>query len=63
MYHRLSGPAMEFDDGTKRWYCNGRLSYIDNGVERFYLVGSDGEMTFDKHGKGFRFHGYEVNMK
>jgi len=27
--HRLDGPAIEYDDGTKHWYINGKLHRED----------------------------------
>jgi hypothetical protein len=43
-YHRLDGPAVEFEDGEKWWYINGKrhredgpaIEYSD-GDKRWYL--------------------------
>lgn len=43
-YHRSDGPAVERDDGTKKWYWKGHLHRIDgpavihpNGEEEYWI--------------------------
>jgi hypothetical protein len=42
--HRLDGPAVEWADGNKKWYCNGKLHRLDgpaviysNGYKSWYI--------------------------
>lgn len=37
--HRLNGPAIEFVDGSKEWYQNGKKHRLDGPAEEY----SDGE--------------------
>ena len=44
--HRLDGPAVEYSDGTKEWYCNGVLHRLDGpahediyGTKQWYKNG------------------------
>jgi len=44
--HRVGGPAVEFDNGSKEWWLNGKRHRIDgpaveytNGYKRWYLNG------------------------
>lgn len=49
IHHRKNGPAIEYADGTKEWYLNGKLhrsdgpaiecSMIGNGRKEWYLYG------------------------
>lgn len=53
-YHRLAGPAMEYDNGTKKWYYNGLLQYADS---------NDGHcvpINWYKDRSKIKFPGYEV---
>ena len=47
-YHRLDGPAVEFEDGEKWWHINGKLHRTDGpaveysyGGKRWYLNGKE----------------------
>ena len=56
-YHREDGPAVEYANGTKRWYLNGKLHREDgpaveyaNGTKRWYLNGKElTEEEFKRH--------------
>lgn len=44
--HRIGGPAIEWNDGTKEWYINGNLHRVDgpaieisNGYREWFLNG------------------------
>ena len=44
--HRVDGPAVEYPDGTNRWYLNGNLHRVDgpaiefaDGTDHWYLNG------------------------
>ena len=45
-YHREDGPAIEFADGTKKWYFNGRMhreggpAYESDGYEEWWINGN-----------------------
>jgi hypothetical protein len=55
--HRLDGPAVEWSDGTKQWYINGKFHRLDGpaveddtGVKQWWV--NDQNLTkeeFDKH--------------
>ncbi len=47
-YHREDGPALEFDDGTKKWFINGLRHRTggpaiewSNGDKTYFLVGKN----------------------
>jgi len=44
--HRLDGPAIEYDDGTKKWMVDGKLHRLDgpaieynNGTKKWWIGG------------------------
>lgn len=59
LFHRLDGPAMEYHNGDKVWYVNGRL-HREDGPAREYVHGSKQWWFNDKphrlDGPAFEFH-------
>jgi len=56
VYHRRSGPAIELDDGTKRWCWNGCTNFWQTSGG-FYLSG--GGSAPEGHAAMNEFPGYE----
>ena len=52
-YHRLDGPAIEYSDGTKHWYVEGKWHRIDGPAIEF----SNGEKRWYAEGKLHRLDG------
>ena len=51
--HREDGPAIEYADGSKGWYQNGKLHRIDGPA----LEWSDGDVFWYQNGKLHRMDG------
>jgi hypothetical protein len=55
--HRLDGPAIEWEDGTKQWRVNGKLHRLDgpavefaDGYKIWWIVGKKfTKKAFEKH--------------
>jgi len=61
-FHRVDGPAIEYSDGTKRWYLNGLLHRADGGPaveypdgyeQQWFLNGE--ELTKDEFKRWYLF--------
>ena len=58
MYHRVDGPAIEFPDGDKRWYQNGKLHRKDGPAIEL----PDGSKEWYQNGKRHRIDGPAIEF-
>ena len=59
VYHRVDGPAVEFESGTKQWYLNGKLHREDGPA----IEWEDGDKEWWLFGKRHRINGPAVEME
>ena len=57
--HREDGPAVEYSNGTKYWYLNGKLHRVDGPAIEFF----DGTKVWHLNGKEYSEKEYEVLTK
>ena len=51
--HRVDGPAIEWEDGSREWWLHGRLHRVDGPA----YEGADGSRSWYRHGKLLREDG------
>jgi hypothetical protein len=56
IFHRIDGPAIEYADGTKSWYVNGKLHRLDGPATE----SQDGAKSWYVNGKLHRLEGPAV---
>ena len=57
-YHRVGGPAIEFSDGGKQWFIEGKRHRIDGPAIEF----ADGDKEWYKEGKRHRIDGPAIEF-
>lgn len=72
-YHRLDGPAVEYNNGVKHWFKNDKFHRLDgpaieraNGTKCWYVEGKrhriDGPaIEFGNGDKSWYYHGEKIN--
>ena len=56
-FHQIDGPAIEYSDGTKQWYIDGKLHRLDGPA----TVWLDGTKEWWVDGKRHRIDGPAIN--
>jgi hypothetical protein len=57
--HRVDGPAVEYSDGDKEWYLDGKLHRVDGPAIEY----SDGDTEWYLDGKEYTKKKYDFEIK